>query len=153
MAVDVLNILRFAAVDVSRQIQVVVVLGIFDFGDGDHAGVTRIGFVATIEGVDDAMNVLLTQPVFVAVFDKALGGVDHKDALSGGRVFFVQHQNTSRDAGAVEQVGGQANNSFEETRFNQFLADDRFGIAAKQDAVRKDACAFAFLFHAANDVE
>ena len=103
------------------------------------------------------MQVLLAQAVFVAVLDEALAGVDHEHAMvaarSGRRVLFVQHQDAGGDASAIKQVGRQADDAFERARADQLLADDRFGIAAEQHAVRQDAGAFAGAFHGADDVQ
>ena len=41
VAVDVLHVLRLGAVDVAREVEVVVVLRVGDFRDGHHAGVAR----------------------------------------------------------------------------------------------------------------
>ena len=106
VAVDVLNVFRFAAVDVPRQVEVVVVLGVFDFRDRDHASVAWIGFILPVESVNDAVDVLLAEPVFVSVFDEAFGGVDHEDALAGGGALLVEDDDARWDAGAVKEVGG-----------------------------------------------
>ena len=83
MAVDVLQVLRLAAVDVARQIEVEVVLRVGDLVERHHAGVARhVDLLG--EGVDDAVDVLLAQAVLVAVLDEALAGVDHEDALAAG---------------------------------------------------------------------
>ena len=42
VAVDVLQVLRLGAVDVAREVEVVVVLRVGDFRDRHHAGVARI---------------------------------------------------------------------------------------------------------------
>ena len=104
MGLDILNIFRFTAVDITRQVEVVVVFGIGNFVKRHHAGVTRNGGLLA-KGIDNFMNVLLAQAVFVTVFDKALAGIDHKDAFAAGGVFFIQHQNTGGNAGAIKQVG------------------------------------------------
>jgi hypothetical protein len=90
---------------------------------------------------------------FLAVLDEALGGVDHEDALAGGGVLLVQHQDAGGDAGAVEQVGRQADDALEDARAHQLLADHRLGIAAEQHAVRQDAGALPVLFMRADDVQ
>ena len=40
-----------------------------------------------VEDVDDLVDVLMVQPVHVAVLHEALAGVDHKDARAGERRF------------------------------------------------------------------
>ena len=104
MGVDVLNVLRFGAVDVAREVEVEVVLRVTDLGERDHAGVAG-DFELAGEGVHDPVDVLGAEPVLVAVLDEALGGIDHEDALASMSMFLVQHKDASGDAGAVEQVG------------------------------------------------
>ncbi|MNG06419.1 hypothetical protein D3C84_896570 [compost metagenome] len=57
------------------------------------------------KGVDDFVNVLLAQAVFVAIFDKAFAGIEHKDAFATVRLLFIQHDDAGRDTGAIKQVG------------------------------------------------
>ena len=65
------------------------------------------------EGVHDLVDVLRAQAVLVAVLDEALAGIDHEDALAAGGVFLVQHDDAGGDAGAVEQVGRQADDALD----------------------------------------
>ena len=100
------------------------------------------------------MDVLLAQAVFVAVFDERFGSVDHENTSAGSGVFLVQYQDTGRNAGAIEQVGRQADDALEDAGAHQLLANDRFRIAAKQNAVGQDAGGLATAaFHAADDVQ
>ena len=146
MAIDVLDVFRFGAVDVAWQVEVVVVLGICDLGQRHHARVAwqlcQLG-----EGIDDLVNVLLTQAVLGTVLDEALGGVDHEDAFACRSVFLVQHQDAGGNACAVEQVAWQADDSFEDARPHQLLADDSLGIAPEKNTVRENAGAFAGALH------
>ena len=57
------------------------------------------------------------------------------------------------DAGAVEQVGGQADDALDVSLADQVAADVGLGIAAKQHAVRQDARAFAGALERADDVQ
>jgi len=117
MGMQVVTAFRLAGVDVAGQVEVEVVLRVGQFVERHHAGVARDLpiFIESllVEGVDNAVDVLFAQAVLVAVFDEALGGVDHEDALAGWRVFLVQHQDARGDAGAVEQVGRQADDAFQ----------------------------------------
>ena len=101
-------------------------------------------FQAFGKGVDDFVDVLFTQAVFVAVFDEIFGRVNHKHVaaadhfgffivgkLGGLGVFFVNHNNAGRNARAVKQVGRQADNAFNQALFEQFGTDFGFGIATK----------------------
>ena len=138
MAVDVLQVLRLGAVDVARQVEVEVVLRVGDLVERHHAGVARdVGLLG--EGVDDPVDVLLAQAVLVAVLDEALGGVDHEDALAGGGVLLVEHHDAGGDAGAVEEVGGQADDALEVAGADELLADRGLGVAAEEHAVGQDA--------------
>jgi hypothetical protein len=107
---DVLEVFGLARVDVARQVQVEVVLGrsISPTAPCASSAAARAGG----EGVDDAVDVLRAQPVLVAVLDEALAGVDHEDALAARRLL-VQHHDAGRDAGAVEQVGRQADDALD----------------------------------------
>jgi hypothetical protein len=91
MAVDVLQVLRLGAVDVTREVEVVVVLRVGDFLDWHHAGVARITFILSGKDIYDAMDVLLAEAVFRAVLHEALGGVDHQDAFADGCIRLVEH--------------------------------------------------------------
>ena len=138
VAVNVLHVLRLGAVDVARQVEVVVVLRVGDFLDGHEARVTGdLGLPG--EGVHDPVDVLLAQAVFVAVLDEALGGVDHEDALAGGGIFLVEHQDAGGNTGAVKEVGRQADDALEVAGADELPADDGFGIAPEEDAVGQDA--------------
>ena len=68
-------------------------------------------------------------------------------------VFLVEHEDAGGNAGAVKQIGRQADDAFQDPRANELLADCGFGVAAEQDAVGKDAGAFAVLFMRADDVQ
>jgi len=59
---EILDVLGLGAVDVAGQVEVVVVFRIGDFRDGDHAGIAG-HFELTGEGVHDAVDVLLAEPV------------------------------------------------------------------------------------------
>ncbi len=99
------------------------------------------------------MDVLLAEAVLVAVLHEALGGIDHEDALAGGGVFLVEHDDAGRDAGAVEEIGGQADDALEVAASGRVAADDGLGIAAEEDAVRENARAFARALQRAEDVQ
>lgn len=116
MAVDVLQVFRLSAVDVAREIEIVVVLRVGDFRNGHHAGVARVAFIKPDEGVHDFVNVLLTEAVLRPVLLEALGGINHEDTFAGGGIFFVEHDDAGRDAGAVKEIGGQADDGLEVAR-------------------------------------
>ena len=66
MGIDILQIFRFGAVDVAREIEVAIVLGAADLRDWNESGIAG-NFCLPRERLDDAMNVLLAETVFIAV--------------------------------------------------------------------------------------
>ena len=91
MAFDVLNVLGLLAVDVTRDIEVVLVL--LDLLEAHHTGI--LGFLDLFsEDVDDTVNIHLTQTVLGTVLDEPLGGVDHEDALASLGILLVDHHDT-----------------------------------------------------------
>ena len=86
-------------------------------------------------------------------FDEALGGVDHEDALAGGGVLLVEHDDAGRNAGAVKEIRGQADDALEVAGADELLADHGLGIAAEEHAMRQNAGAFAGALHRADDVQ
>jgi hypothetical protein len=106
-----------------------------------------------VENIHDLVNVLLAEAVLVAVFDKALGGVDHENALAGGGAFFVKHDYAGWDARAVEEVWRQTDDALEVASLDQVAPDCPLGSPSKQHAVREDTRAFAGAFERAKDVQ
>ena len=70
---------------------------------------------------------------------KPLRGVDHEDALAGGGALLVEHDDAGRDAGAVEEVRGQADDALDVAALDEVAPDDGLGIAAEEHAVGEDA--------------
>ncbi len=152
MRLDVLQILRLSAVNVAGQVEVEIVFGIADLRQRHHAGIAR-DFGLSGEGVHDLVDVLFAKPVLIAVLDEPFGGVDEEDAFAGGGVLFVQHDDAGGDAGAVEEVGWKADDCFDQAAGEQVLADDGLRVAAKKDAMRKNARSFAGGLERADDVQ
>ena len=150
VALDVLQILGRLAVDVARQVEVVLVL--FDLLMGDHARVFR-DVELLVEDVHDAVNVHLAQAVLGAVLHEAAAGVDHEDAFAGLGALLVDHHDAGRDAGAIEEVGGQAYDAFDVAFADQGAADVGLGVAAEQHAVRQDAGSLGGGLEGADDVQ
>ena len=96
-----------------------------------------------VKDIHNLVNILGAQAVLVSVLQKALAGIDHEDACTDTGVLLVDDQNTGRDAGAVEEIGGQADDSFNEALPNKPSADVSLPVSAKQHAVRQDDGAFA----------
>ena len=52
------------------------------------------------------MNVLRAEPVFVAVLEEPLAGINHKDTRAMCGVLLVNNEDTGGDTGAVKQICG-----------------------------------------------
>jgi hypothetical protein len=138
------------AVDVARQVQVEVVL--LDLVNADHAGIlgdsSRRLKTSTIRWMSCSRRRFLG-PSFM----KPCAGVDHEDALAGVGVLLVDDDDAGGDAGAVEQVGGQADDALDVALADQVAADVGLGVAPEQHAVRQDAGALAGALERADDVQ
>ena len=150
MGLDVLQVFRFAAVDVAGQVEVVVVPG-----DLLVAHEARIAGQLQLAGehIDDLVDVALPQPVLGAVLDETLAGIHQEDPLAAAGRALVDHQDAGGDAGAIEEVGRQAYDPLDQTPLDQVLADLGFGVAAEQHAMGKDATASAGALERAHDVQ
>ena len=62
------------------------------------------------------------------------------------RVLLVDDYDAGGDAGAVKEIGGQADNSLDVTLAHQRAADVGLGVAAEQHAVRQDDCHHPLVF-------
>lgn len=107
---QVLNIFLFLGVDVAGDVEVELIF--LDFGVWRQAGISG-NLQLLSEYIDDLVDVLLAQPVFVAVLHEPPAGVDHKNRAAGAGIFLVQHNDASRDARAIKQVGRQADDAFD----------------------------------------
>ena len=150
MSFDVLNILGLLTVDVAGDIEVEVVL--LDLIHPHHAGVLG-DLQPLVEDIDDLMNVAVTETVLVAVLEIAAAGVHHEDTFSGMGVLLVDDDDAGGNAGAVEEVSRETDDPLDIPLQDEILPDLRFGIAAKEDAVGKNAGAFAGGFEGTDDVE
>ena len=99
------------------------------------------------------MDVLSAEAVLGAVLHEARAGVDHEDALAGLGVLLVDDDDAGGDAGAVEEVGGQADDALDVALADEVAADVGLGIAAEQDAVRQDARALPGALERADDMQ
>ena len=95
----------------------------------------------------------MAQPVLVAVLHEAPAGVDHEDALAGIGTQLVEHDDAGRNAGAVEQVGGQPDDALDVAALDQAPPDHGLGVATEQHTVRQDHRAAAGALHRGQDVQ
>ena len=151
VALDVLDVLGLPAVDVAREVEVELVL--LDLRRsrpcGSISGTSRrLLKTSTILWMS-----MVAEAVLGAVLHEARAGVDHEDALAGVGVFLVDDDDAGGDAGAVEEVGGQADDALDVAFADEGAADIGFGIAAEEDAVGQNAGAFAGALERADDVE
>ena len=140
---DVLDVLGLLGVDVAGEVEVVVVF--LDLGVGDEAGIAGV-LLGVGEHIDDLVQVAFAEAVFGAVLHKALGGVDHEDGLAGGGVLLVEDEDAGGDAGAVKEIGGQADDAANDAALDEVFADHALSVAPEKDAVGEDARALAGAF-------
>src|SRR5271157_2112041 len=67
--------------------------------------------------------------------------------------FFIDNHDAGGDAGAIEEVGRQANDAFDIALAYEVAPDVRLGVAAKENAMRKNASALAGTLERTNDVQ
>ena len=87
-------------------------------------------------GVYDFVDVFRPQVVLRLAFAVFAVGIDEQHMIALLGAVFVQDQNAGRNAGAVEQVAGQADDGFKVTSVNKILARLALFTAAEQHAVR-----------------
>jgi hypothetical protein len=106
---------RRCIVGVAADVEVVVVLA--QHGVGHHGAEARhLGEV--LEGVDDLLDVLGQQVVLRAAFEVLAVGVDEQHLpwrpACVVALALAQRNHASRDAGAIEQVGGRADHGLQQ---------------------------------------
>ena len=84
------------------------------------------------------MDILRAQTILVSVLYEALACVDHENAGARVGVLLVNHHDAGRDAGAVEEVGRQADDALDQTALDQVFADAGFLVAPEQHTVGQD---------------
>ena len=96
-----MQVFGFAIVNIARDIEVVGVGSVGNFGGRHHAGIS-VYFGLCIEYGHNFVDVLCAKAVFVAVFEETFTCVYHKDAGAVVSVLLVNHDDTGWDTGAVE---------------------------------------------------
>ena len=91
------------------------------------------------------------QLVLAFAFLEVLGGVDEEHVVR--LLALLQHEDADRDAGGVEQVGGQADDGIDVPVVQQLGADAFFRAAAEQHAVRQDDGHHAFVLQVVEAVQ
>jgi hypothetical protein len=88
--------------------------------------------------------------VLAAVPNEAPARVDHEDARPFRGTFLVEEDHTGCDAGSVEEVRRQPDNSIDEAATDDLAAD---GVAPEQDSVRHDHRGLATALQAGEDMQ
>ena len=102
-------------------------------------------------GLDDLVDVLFRQLVLALAFLEMLGGVDEEHVVR--LLAFLQHEDAHRDAGGVEQVGGQADDRVDVAILQQLGADALLRAATEQHAVGQDDGHHAFVLQEVEAVQ
>ena len=99
------------------------------------------------------MDVLRTQAVLGAFLHEALAGIDHEDALTARGALLVDDDDAGGNAGAVEDVGRQADDALDVALANEIAPNLALRIAPEQNAVRQNALALACALERADNLQ
>ena len=99
------------------------------------------------------MNVLGAEAVLGAVLHEALASVDHEDAFAGVGVLLVDDDDAGGDAGAIEEVGGQADDALDVAFADQGAADVGLGVAPEEYPVGQNSGTLACAVQRPDDVQ
>src|SRR2546430_9222270 len=102
--------------------------------------------------IDDLVNILGAEAVLGAILHEAAVRVDHEDALACVSVLLVDDDDAGREASAIKEIGGQADDALDIALADKGAADVGLRGATKKDAVRQNARAFAPAFLQADDM-
>jgi hypothetical protein len=61
---------------------------------------------------DNSLNVLFTEAILIAVFLKAIAGINKEDVFSGICILFVEENKAGRNTGSIEEVRRQTDDAF-----------------------------------------
>ncbi len=104
--------------------------------------------------IDNALDVLLAQTVFVAVLHKSVLCINEEDTLTVDGVMFVQNKDASRYARTIEEVGRQADDALQVVTLHDVAAYGIFGVSTEEHAMGQDASSTSRVrFHAADEME
>ena len=152
MGINVLQIFRRRTVDITGDIQVILVF-LLDLIIGNKPGILGIVCDLLIECGDDFVDVPLTKAVLVAVLNEVMAGINHKDTLALGGISLIDDDNAGRDTGAIKQVGGQADDALDIALVNNSFADSRLRIATEQNTMGKNDRSLAGAFQRLQNME
>ncbi len=116
--------------DVARDVQIEIVL--LDLGHLHLAGVSGL-LGAVLVSLDDLGDMLGLELVLPFAFLEVLGGIDEQHVV--GLLALLERQDAHRDAGGVDEIGGQVNDGIKMSVLEQLGADAFLGTAPKQYTV------------------
>jgi len=111
---QVVQVFWLAVIDIARNVQVVMVPGIFDLIKRDQPRVTG-NLDLPPKNIHNLFDILLAQAVLVAVLDESLAGIDHEDAMARAGTCFVDDDDAGGNARAIEEIGRQTDDAFDES--------------------------------------
>ena len=152
MGVNILQVLWLGAVDIARDVQVEIIFRIADLGQWHHPRIAR-DFNMAGKYVYNFMDVLGAEAVLVAIFEKALGGIDHEDAFSGCGIFLVENDDAGGNARAIKEIRRQPDNAFDKTTADYFPSDSSFGIATEKHAMGQNDRSFPCALQGCKDMQ
>ena len=147
---DVDRFFFLESIYITRNVEIIVVLSYFL-----QCGKMTVlfYFLALTIGVNNLLDMLRTELVLCLDLLKLLAGINKQDVVIL-LTAFLEHQDTGRDACAIEDVGRQTDDGIHIVLFlNEETADYTLGIATEQHAMRSDTSHCATLIEVVNHVE
>ena len=126
--------------NIARDVEIVAVL--LDLVIRNHPGIVRF-IRLRFPCIGNPADVALAQAVLRSVLGETVLRVDHENALRLERVLLVENDDARRNARTEEKIRRKPDDTADDSFLDDELADLPFGIAAKENAVRKDDCALA----------
>jgi hypothetical protein len=131
---NILYIFCFLRINIAWEVQIVVIF-MLDLIKRDHTTIA-LYLKTAIEDIYNFTNILCPESIFIAIFDKVLTGIYHKDTLATGGMLFVYDNDTRRNPCAVKEVGRQSDDPLDIAMLNEVTTDLSFCTTTEQDTMR-----------------
>ena len=147
---DVNRFFFLKSINVTRNVEVVVVLGyLLQCGE-----MTVLFYLLALTiGINNLLDMLRTELVLGFDLFKLLAGINEQNIVIL-LTAFLEHQDTGRDACAIEYIGRQTDDGIHIVLLlNEETADYALGIATEQHSMRSDTSHGTTLIEVVNHVE
>ena len=136
--------------NVARNIQIKIVL--LNFLIRYHTGIMwHINL--SLPRIDDTADIAFAQTVLRTILSKSFFCINHKNTLRRKSTSLVENDDTSRDSCPKEKIRRKTDNAAYDTSTDDKSTYLALSIAAEENSVRENDCAFAVRFKRCNHVE